>query len=238
MVHVFQLSKHTTCAIIFIKCPVDLKVSCFTRSFLHDVVRRSAIVFQHSEISLMDSADSYMLRRMPEDSMIFVINISTPNTNNCLPVFHMRQCIWLTGISFSYLYQNLTRTSKGQFLQCKVLQLFKRAMKINTQILFSVLYKYALTARIYLLINLIVFYVFIITIRNIFTWIPFQSWVYIYVFIQIHYRFIYMHTYICLHMYQLNQKAHITHLIYYNFYQRKSPFIAFMQNSGCFFHLM
>lgn len=156
MLHVFQLSKHTTCAIIFIKCPVDLKVSCFTCSFLHDVVRRSVIGFQHSEISLMDSADNYMLRRMPEGS-IFVINISTPNINNCLPIFHMRQCIWLTGISFSYLCQNLTRTSKGQFLQCKVLQLFKRPTKINTQILFSVLYKYALTARISLLINLIVF---------------------------------------------------------------------------------
>lgn len=36
--HIFLLPKHTTYAIIFIKCPVDLEVSHFTLFFLHGVV--------------------------------------------------------------------------------------------------------------------------------------------------------------------------------------------------------
>lgn len=68
--------------------------------------------------------DNYMLGKMPGDSMLFVVNIVTPDINACLPVFHMRQGTWLTSIScYSFMpksfllgypednYHNQTRKS-------------------------------------------------------------------------------------------------------------------------------
>jgi len=93
----------------------------------------SSVRHNLTHFSILASADNYMLGRMPGDSVIFLINISTQNINNYLPIFHETRHMVLSFVPKSLLLEHPEDNSYN-------IKLFKRPMPIIILIPFLVLY--------------------------------------------------------------------------------------------------